>query len=67
MNIILVKKIILDLWWFGKEGKLNRIDIESQNFKPTSLNQINVFNKHFNEVSKEKGEFYIFVSVKNSI
>lgn len=53
--------------WSNKDGKLNRIEIESQNFKPTSLNQINVFNKHFNEVSKEKGEYYIFVSVKNSI
>lgn len=53
--------------WSNKDGELSKIEIESQNFKPSSLNQINVFNKHFNEVSKEKGEFYIFVRIKNSI
>ena len=53
--------------WSNKDGELNKIAIENQDFKPNSLNQINVFNKHFNEVNKEKGEFYIFVSVKNSI
>lgn len=45
------------------DGEL-KIEIEQQNIKPTSLNQINVFNKYFNDVNKEKGEFYIFVSVK---
>lgn len=65
-------KSILDFMmiWSDEDGKLSKIEILSQDVsmkKINSLNDINVFNKNYNKINRETGEFFIFVNIENNI
>lgn len=56
--------------WSDENGILSNIDIMSQDILLKSINSltdINVFNKNYNKLNKETGEFFIFVNTENNI
>ena len=50
--------------WKDKKGEINNLKIEEQTNKINSVYDIAVFNKHYNEVDKADGEFYLFTNIK---
>lgn len=54
--------------WNDNTGSLLNNDILKQDVSGiTSLNQIKVFNLNYNNIDKDKGEYYIFINIGNNI
>ncbi len=53
--------------WTDNNNEFTNSDVITQNIKAQNLNQIEVYNKNYNDLDKEDGEFYIFLNIGNKI
>lgn len=49
--------------WSDKDGALKNLEIVSQDYAPTSLQEIKVFAENYEYIDKETGEFYVLVNI----